>query len=102
MCNKSSKASSNNDKNKRRKKRLIAERWQLDEAQKRYKLAQKKIEFYLSWCLEYWGGILESANLSEAVKDWVEGWDQDASKEGETLSILNASPTIKSTVRIAR
>ena len=72
------------------------------EAQKRYKLAQKKIEFYLSWCLEFWGEILESENLSEAVKDWVEGWDQDASKEGETLGILNASPTIKSTVRIAR
>jgi hypothetical protein len=75
---------------------------QLGEAQKRYKLAQKKIEFYLSWCFEYWGEILESENLSEAAKDWVKEWEQGTCKGGETLSIVNASPTIKSTVRIAR
>jgi len=74
---------------------------QLGEAQKRYKLAQKKIEFYLSWCLEYWGEI-QSENLTEAAKDWVTEWGQVTRKGGETLSIVNASPTIKRTVRIAR
>ena len=74
---------------------------QLGEAQKRYKLAQKKIEFYLSWCLEYWGEI-QPENLTEAAKDWVTEWGQVTRKGGETLSIVNASPTIKRTVRIAR
>ena len=74
---------------------------QLDKAQNRYKLAQKKIEFYLSWCLEYWEEISELENLAEAVKDWAKQWGQG--EGNDTLSILNAAPSASGgAVRIAR
>ena len=73
---------------------------QLDKAQNRYKLAQKKIEFYLSWCLEYWEEISELENLAEAVKDWAKQWGQG--EGNDTLSILNAPSASDGAVRIAR
>lgn len=74
---------------------------QLDKAQNRYKLAQKKIEFYLSWCLEYWEEISELENLAEAVKGWAKQWGQG--EGNDTLSILNAAPSASGgAVRIAR
>ena len=72
---------------------------QLDKAQNR-KLAQKKIEFYLSWCLEYWEEISELENLAEAVKDWAKQWGQG--EGNDTLSILNAPSASDGAVRIAR
>ena len=73
---------------------------QLGKAQKRYKLAQKKIEFYLSWCLEYWEEISEVENLAKALKGWVEEWGQG--EGNDTLSILNAQSARDCAVRIAR
>ena len=81
-------------------KEVSAKDEQLGKAQNRYKLAQKKIEFYLSWCLEYWEEISELENLAEAVEDWAEQWGQG---EGNaTLSILNKQSAINSAVRISR
>lgn len=71
-----------------------------DAQQKRYKMAQKKIEFYLSWCFEYLDEIFESEKLSEAAEAWIEQWE--AGEGHNTLSVLSVSPTSKNTTRIAR
>ena len=81
-------------------KEVSAKDEQLGKAQNRYKLAQKKIEFYLSWCLEYWEEISELENLAKAVKDWAEQWGQG--EGNDTLSILNKQSASNGTVRIAR
>ena len=73
---------------------------QLMKAQKRYRLAQKKIEFYLSWCLAYWDEISETENLAEAAKEWIKLWGRGKRPDG--LSIPNASSESNGAVRIAR
>ena len=81
-------------------KEVSAKDEQLGKAQKRYKLAQKKIEFYLSWCLDYWEEISELENLAEAVKGWAEEWGQG--EGSDNLSILNAQSARDCAVSIAR
>jgi len=79
---------------------------QEDDASRRYKLAQKKIEFYLSWCLEYWEDIISEDNLSDAARGWIERWESDQTAESaleRTLLTADGSSSAAETkIRIAR
>ena len=79
---------------------------QADEASRRYKLAQKKIEFYLSWCLEYWEDIISEDNLSDAARGWIERWESDQTAESALERTLLTSDGSSSAtaikIRIAR
>ena len=50
------------------------------EARRRYRLARKKCEYYLSWCSEHWeevaadGGEGDGEDLAGSVAAWIELW----------------------------